>query len=643
MRVSPSGGDLTPAPPPEPPSDELTTPSNPSLPAGQTVSYPRPSFWYRLRQRETLRAAILTLFVLVLIGGVCGYHFTRNYVPGILSPEAMDNVQAVREFARNRKISTLAVYPLLTSFSLPNPDGTMPDMAHPILYTVLAGTLLRLQGIAGPSAGDREATLLTLSFFVLSLGACWLLSHRLFGLRGALLSLLLYGMGGAALAQAITPQPLFLGVTLFTLLLIVLYSLDVIPSAGQPDRRPSLAWAVAAGALFGLLYLTLYSTLLLLPAILYHLWRGSRRRLLSMGVFLVVLLLVTGPVLLRTFRMTRNPVFNSRTLELVMYTETYPGTSLYRQAGLPQPIREYLAAGGAREVMTKAGRNLLGFYRDAPGVLGLFVLPLLLGASLTRFTDGRVNRLRGTVYLAVAVHVLGLSLFGPHTAYLPLLLLYAPFAAVLGASFLLSIVRARNLPVYFARATVLVWTLIACVPGLAILLATPTPAEDFSRVYEFLNERSPEIAALRTLPPERQGFIIADRPWEMAFRCDHPSVWMPADSGAFQAIEERSAHRIEGIVLTPELLTAFGGEKAAAPWVQTYDRIASLTKTIANLDGPTRQVVVDKIKLFYPDPLVSVLRSFRPRSPVPDRTEGELALIFWRVDTPGRPDATVTP
>jgi hypothetical protein len=637
MRDSSSGRDLaTPMGDVEEPS---APPPAPVSPSGGAIGYTAPPFRGNLPgHRNALRAIVLTVLVLLVLTGTCFFHYGRHYVPGILSVEAQDTVQAAREFARTRHFNTLVVYPLLTGVVSANLDGTMPDVSHSVLFTALAGTLMRLRGQSGPSAGDVEATLLTLACFMVSCGACWLLSRRLFGERGALLALLLYALGGTALAEAIHPQPLFLGVTLFSLLLVALHAADGIPSAGKPERRIPLGWSALAGLLFGLLYLTLYSALLLLPAILYHLWRGARRRLLPAAVFLAVAVVVTAPVLLRTFRLTRNPLYNARALELVMHTETFSGRSLYRQADMPQSIPRYLASGGWREVGSKAGRNLIGFYRDAPSVLGLFVLPLLLGASLTRFTDGRVNRLRGTVYLCAGVHVLGLSLFQPHRENLPLLLLYAPFAAVLGTSFLLSIVRARNLPIYFARATVLGWTLLACVPGLAILLAERPSFAVPSRLFDVLNAESPHLGALRQLPPDRQGLLIAERPWELAFRCDHPSVWMPADSGAFQSVEARTGMRIEGVMLTPGLPRDYAEDQVAAPWRMMYSRITSLTITVANLDAPTRQVVVDRVRLFYPEQLVTAMRPFRPQ-PVSDREEGSLALMFWREDTPRTPAA----
>jgi hypothetical protein len=590
---------------------------------------PKRPLWKRLLAREVLRKTLLTLGVLLCIAFACYIQLSRHFTPGVLPPEALDRVQAAREFGRTRKFSTMIIRPLLTSTVIPNRDGTMPDLSNQPLFSALAGTAIRLRKQTGFMQGDREAVLVTIGCFAASLGACYLLSRRLFGMRGAVLALVLYGMGSTALSEIVVPQPVFLGVTLFTLLLITLFALDVIPSTGEPERRPKLAWAAAAGALFGLLYLTLYSSLALLPAILFHVWRSTRRRFVPLLVFSIAALLVTGPILLRTFRLTRNPIYNARTLELMMHTETYPDTGLYRQTALPQTMAQYLATGGIREVGRKFGNNLLNYYREIPGILGLFVTPLFLAASLTRFADGRINRLRGTVYFAAAVHILGLSLFQPYHQNLSLLLLYAPAAAVYGAAFLLSVVRARNLPIFFARTTVTSWAVLASVPGLVILWATPTPKETHSLISEYMNERSPQMVEIRTLPPEQQGMIASDVPWDIAYRCEQPTVWLPADSGSWAILEERAGQPIRAVTLTADLATNYANDVDATAWITVFDRITSLLRTAANLDASTRQAVIQQTRLFYPERLLSVMREFRP-VPVPDRREGTIALVFWR-------------
>jgi 4-amino-4-deoxy-L-arabinose transferase-like glycosyltransferase len=243
-----------------------------------------------------------------------------------------------------------------------------------------------------------------------SLIACYVLALRLFGRNGALLSCGLYALGASVVSQAITVHPAMLATALFTLLLFALFSLDV---AGRRQRAP-IAWAVAAGVLWSLLFLTIYSALLLLVPLVWYLIVVTKRDTRAVAAFVlaaIVLNPLTLGCLYRNARLTGNPVFNAHLLELPMDTATYPGASLYRSLGMRQSVPQYLAAGGMGEVGRKAVHNVLGYYQNLPVVLGVFILPLFLIAALTRFTNPAINRLRTLVYAALGLHVLGLSLF----------------------------------------------------------------------------------------------------------------------------------------------------------------------------------------------------------------------------------------
>ena len=583
-----------------------------------------------------LRLLLSGSVLLIVVGGIAFFHFSRHLTPGVLSPDAMDTVQSARYFAQTRRFGTLVVRPLTTTSFFANEDGTLPDLAHPPLYIALGGTVMRLLKHTGAGDGHREMALFSLFLFLLSLGGCWLLTRRLFGEAGtrgaALLAVLLYALGGSALSLALTPHPAVLAAVLFPLLLLALFQLDRIPPGGEPDRRVSLWWAVGGGALFGLLYLTLYSALALLPVLLFHLARTSRRDFRIPAVFLIVALLVMGPFLFRNFRLTRNPIYHSRLVEIIMNTETYPGVGLYRLTNLPMSVVTF-TANHLTEMGHKAANNLMGFYTQAPGVIGVLVLPLFLGAALTRFTDNRVNRLRGTVYAAILVHCAGLSLFLPYAECLPVLMMYVPFAAALGASFLLAIVRARNLPRFFERALIAGWTLIAILPGLFLLFASPSPKENSTAVYDYLNGRSREMAALRS---DGNSIVVADSPWEVAFRCDFPAVWMPADAGIFRAVEDRMGKQIRGVILSPTTPFTYGEDREARPWVGTYSQLLSVTQVATTLPPALTRQVLGKMQLFYPSQISAAIGKFTP-TPVPDGAS--FALVLW---SPIPPNPTPT-
>jgi uncharacterized membrane protein len=90
---------------------------------------------------------------------------------------------------------------------------------------------------------------------------------------------------------------------LFTLLLAAL------AGVGEPmtDPRVRMGRTAVAGLLFGLLYLTLYSSLILLVPVLVYLYQVTRRDARVLGVFLAAAFLnpLTAFFLFRTAALTR--------------------------------------------------------------------------------------------------------------------------------------------------------------------------------------------------------------------------------------------------------------------------------------------------------------------------------------------------
>ena len=200
--------------------------------------------------------------------------------------------------------------PLLTDRIAANADGTLPDMAHPPLYTVFAAGAMRAFHQTAPGQGGREAVLVSLLAFVLSVGACGLLA-RCFGPGTGLLACAFYAVGSArGVGFVFAPSPIALGSLLLTLLFLVLYKLDAAPMPGEAAPKSLLWLAGLAGGVCGLLFLTVYSTLILLPLFCAYLWRVSgREKATVLLAFASVWLLVCGPYLVRNVRLTRSSCF----------------------------------------------------------------------------------------------------------------------------------------------------------------------------------------------------------------------------------------------------------------------------------------------------------------------------------------------
>jgi hypothetical protein len=277
-----------------------------------------------------LQRGIVALVGCLLLLAVCAFHFSRNVVPGQISPDAMETIEVARNFARTRQLITGVVRPLvLYRIGRANPDGRLPDTSHAPLYPMLAGTLLKLTNEMGLAQGERTAAGLSLACFVGSLAAAYLLALRLFGSNGALLSCGLYALGAGAVSKAIEAHPAMLATAFFTLLLAALFALDV----KGTKRRAPFWWAAGAGVLWSLLFLTIYSALLLLVPLAAYVWIVTKKDRRALVVFLLAAVFLNPLVLAfgaRNLRVTGNPLFNAHLLEFPMGTAAYPGTSLYR-------------------------------------------------------------------------------------------------------------------------------------------------------------------------------------------------------------------------------------------------------------------------------------------------------------------------
>lgn len=561
---------------------------------------------------------------MVFVLMICYVHFTRNVAVGALSADGMDMVQAARRIAEGHGFSTNIVRPLLLRRVSPNRDGSLPDTAHAPLYPTLAGMGMKLTGKQGPGQGDRPAVLVSLFFFLASVAACYLLGRRLFGPSGALLACVVYALGANALTLAVQPRSVTLATTLFTLLLLGLFHLDVMAT----PKRAGLVQAAFAGVVYGLLFLALYSSLILLLPILIYLVLVSKRDARVVLGFLVAALVVTSPFLFRNVRATGNPVFNARLLELTMHTETFPGYSLYRSAGMPQTVGEYLAGGGVAEIARKMGNNLLGYYSQIPYAFGILLLPLFLVAALTRFTSGPVNRIRYLVYVLLLIHVVGISLVLPYSEGLPILLMYVPFASVIGTTFFLNFIRARNLPPVYTRASVTAWMVMACVPGVAQIFAVPKPEPMNFQIYGYLYENVPQIREAGKV------VFVSEVPWEIAYRLGVPAVWLPNDAGDFRDMERLMGRSIAGIVMTPALEVLYAGDAEVAPWRATYIRLTSLLITASYLEPDLQQTVLRRSRISYPQEIGDVLAGFAPR-PVPEANNTRYSL-YWQNRAPAQ-------
>ena len=450
-----------------------------------------------------------------------------------------------------------------------------------------------------------------------SLLTLWL-SRLCFPQRDGRRAALFFIWGGGAIHAAVTPGPGLLLAVLGSLLCAVLLPLDVSMSA----KRAPLRMALAAGALWGLIFLTIYSALLLLPIILWHVVRVTRRDPRAILAFLVAATIFAAPQLARAYKVAHNPLYHSRWVELAMRTESYPGTGLYHAVSLPRAVTNYLPNGGFQEVVSKSGRTLTELLPRTVGSVGLALL-LFFASGLIRFHDHRLNELRRLLFILLPLHFVALSLFFPADECVRIVLLYAPIIATLAAGFLETVVQARRLPRIHARGALLFWLLACGASGLAQLLAlraAPPEAE----IYSFRGASSDYLERLQT---NTDGVLAANDPFHMAFYSSVPVSYLPSSATDFKEVEARLNKPIVGFGVTPDLRWSRPEDAVLGPWAETYSRVIGLFRIAELLPTQERKALLQRIS--YPESLLPVIQTFQVTPIREPRQNNDYSALFW--------------
>ncbi len=513
------------------------------------------------RRRLLLAAGLWALGILLLT--VFSY---RTLFSGALTdPDSMDFAQIARNMVNGHGYATGILRPLaVTGFAGPDTSGVAPDVSRAPLYPFVL--MLAFMG-HGRHGGDALVVGVSLLLFFLSVYGVFRLARVLFPAPDqiwiALLSMGLYGIGGGTLGYALAGGPVTLATLLVTALMIALHR-----AAETPRRAATFGGALRVGVLLGLCYLAQYSLLLLaLPVLVYvFLCRPPARAWAGVGACALGFLVITGPWLIRNARLSHgDPFFTLLFYGIMANTPDYPGTSTIYRSVVPQTgplvyFYQHLA-----EMPARAGQGLT-VYRD--GLLQAFNFFLLAAAAaslLWRAPDARQNAVRACGAVGILLVVLVTSLFQPTVA---MIAPFAPLITVAAVGFVFSLLAEQKWDPVSQR--IALWTLGLFVCGGALVQDIGRRPPDLSiaqGLQALFNQNLIPTDGPAHAAPDA---LITESPWETSWRFGLPSVWMPADDNAYQAVSaaaQRSGIAIQAILLTPHLAGYDIADGEAQPWV----------------------------------------------------------------------------
>ncbi|MBX3732211.1 MAG: glycosyltransferase family 39 protein [Verrucomicrobiae bacterium] len=482
---------------------------------------------------------LVALVVVLLLGIRYQVSEARNFS----APDAMDMAQLGRNLAEGRGYVTGFLRPLslsllqsraVTAGGDPRSVLTQPhpDIENPPVFPALVAGVLRAlpesyrYGLPADPFFRRPyaetaisaANLVLLAGVVLLAGS---LGRRLFDNTVGFLA------AGATLVTETFWQfanaglPTVLLMALVLMLAHVLVGLD--HEASQPSPRGGRleGFALAAGLLTGIAFMTRYAFgWLAVPVVGFFLWRGGRWRVPLALTVVLTMAMMAAPWLVRTWRLSGNP-FGTAIYAVLADTAAFPGDRLERSQHPQMDPNERLAP--VRKLIQNTGAILRD---EIPRLGGSWLAAFFLVGLLVPFHDPTRNRIRWFVVASLAlltvvqaaVRTSVTGAFGPVTGE-NLLVTLAPLAFVFGAGLVVMLLDQIEWPALLFRTLTLNVVLLAlsipfllsCMPPRSVALVDPPYRPGVIR--EFANFTPPDT------------LFMSDVPWAVAWYGPRDCLW----------------------------------------------------------------------------------------------------------------------
>lgn len=469
----------------------------------------------------------------------------------ISDADAMDYAQVARNVGAGKGFTTSIIRPLATT-NIQNMNR-MPDTVHAPLFAIAEGVAM-----AGGSASDLKAFLVSCAFFLLTIPVLFVVTKAMFNERVAQLTIFAYITSAFMTNMILTCGPATMNGFVFTLLCLAVlrYAQAASPEAGVPDTRAVMIRGGVCGLLFALCYLTDYMLLFaFLPVAACVYVVGKREGKVGLTAFLLVFAIVGGGWMLRNTHLTGNPFFGLKAMEIGMGTKTHPGMSLYRTT-VPQSVLGLL-----RETISEQPRKILQGIQVAYTALPVLGQPYLVAFFIVglfySFRRSGVNALRGMLIgsmICVAVFG-GLFLFQLNT-----LTAFAPIMLAFAAAFFVRLLTDSKAPDIVSKAVSTLAVVLLVLPLLIALIVSPQ-----TRAASHLIETDVARRVLPSVP------ILTDRAFETTWYGSRTTIWLPETDKDVENLDKIG--HVKAIYLSPNLSPAARTAEDYGSWRELYRTI----------------------------------------------------------------------
>ena len=317
----------------------------------------------RLSERVAI-GCFLSLGILCLLF----WFFISNF-NGLSSANALEQAQIARHISLGHSFRTSVVRPIYlpvrnertqTGLSYEDNIHAQQDRFHAPLHPLVTAIAFVILG-----RNDKAAAASSAVFYLLTMVPLFLLARNLFSWRVGILAVILFATAEPVLRYAISGLEVSLATFLFTLLIYTLSAVNGFLKRIKrinhinPIRLIRYHNPLTAGGLFGLCCLSSFAMVIfVLPLLFCVTFAQGRGKIKSVAAFLVGLILITAPWLVRNYIVSGNPFFTLQEYQLVTSTSDYPGSTVYRRQRTDSFSPLWFILSNPGQIMGKAINNL---------------------------------------------------------------------------------------------------------------------------------------------------------------------------------------------------------------------------------------------------------------------------------------------
>lgn len=536
---------------------------------------------------------IRTLKGFLMAGVLLGFSvlYTASQFHGLNTAEAMESAALSKELALGRGYQTKLIRPFIAEKLFQSHQRVAGDsvvafyrqqqeLITPPVYPYLVSMIMRMGKVAAflkPDGATKRywpdylAIAGSMIFFFFNLGLIYLLANALFDRKVAVTSMFIFFMADASLRQAISGLPGQFLMSLVLIIFLLIYKLKSIDLGIQdiiqnvltrkyfPDADDAVAkntetdvtksevtieehrghsavgpylYAIGLGLVLGLLFLTRYSTAVLLIPIGFFIMFGIkyRRKRLIVMLFLAFVL-VSVPWMIRNIKQSRNP------FGFALYT-VVRDTQGFSAENLDQAIKPRMGAFRMRMLMRKVFVNMRDWMETEVGSLDKGLVMFLFAASIFHPFRRKIVTSLKRLALWGGIFMVGIAFFANSTL-MPdtritgrvLTMMFFPLFTIYGAAYFYVLLDRLRIEIKILRigAIALFIVFSSLVTVLAIL-----PPREFPPYPPY---HIPFIKSIQRFM-RADELTASDIPWAVAWYADRTCLWLPRNTDDFFEIND---------------------------------------------------------------------------------------------------------